>query len=243
MRQIAMEIAYDGSHFSGWQIQPNAMTVQGAIEESLARILKTQTALRVAGRTDAGVHAIGQIASFNTSSRMTGSQFKEALNSLLSERIRIVDAYEVSPEFHPRYSAKKRWYRYIISTAPILMPFFFNYVLWVKRRVDATLLNEYCIRIIGVHDFRSFATLDPDEVPYREIYECECIRKNDFVLLDITANAFLRKMIRTLIGTFLELERKKKDPDRVTEILEMHARAEAGATACPAGLYLVKVFY
>jgi tRNA pseudouridine38-40 synthase len=243
MRQIAMEIAYDGSQFSGWQIQPNAVTVQGVIEKSLGQILKTRTVLWAAGRTDTGVHAIGQIASFRTSSRMTVRQFKEALNSVLPERIRILNAYEVSPEFHPRYSAKKRWYRYIISTAPILMPFFFNYVLWVKRSVDTALLNQYCSRIIGMHDFRSFASLGTDEVPYREVYECECTKKDDFVLIDITANAFLRKMIRTLIGTFLELEKKKKDPGRVEEILEMHAREEAGSTACPAGLYLVKVFY
>jgi tRNA pseudouridine38-40 synthase len=109
--------------------------------------------------------------------------------------------------------------------------------------VDASLVNEYCRRIIGLHDFRSFGTLGPDEVSYREVYECECKRKNDFVICDITANAFLRKMIRALVGTFLELEQNKTDPDKVTEILKMHERSTAGATASPAGLYLVKVFY
>ncbi len=243
MRQIAMEIAYDGSHFSGWQIQPAAVTIQGVIEDCLGRITKTKTALRVAGRTDAGVHAIGQVASFKTVSGMTGKQFRAALNSILPESIRIIEAYEVPPEFHPRYSAKKRWYRYIISTAPVLMPFFFHYVLWVNRPVDESLVNEYCRRIIGLHDFRSFATLGPGEVSYREVYECECKRKNEFVLCDITANAFLRKMIRALIGTFLELEQDRTDPDQVTEILKMHERSTAGTTASPAGLYLVKVFY
>ena len=243
MRHIALEISYDGTSYAGWQIQKNAVTVQSVIQDTLGEILKKKQRLKFAGRTDAGVHAIGQIASFESESRMTKKEFHCALNSKLPDDIRIIRVFEVPMSFHPRYSAKKRWYRYIVNDAPVLFPFFNNYTLWTNRKLDVILQNKYCRKITGSHDFTSFATVEIDEVPYREVYQCQCYRKNDFVIFDIIANSFLRKMVRTIIGTFLRLERLAEKPERVSEILQARDRELAGQTANPGGLYLVKVFY
>lgn len=243
MRHIALEIVYDGTRYSGWQIQNNAVTIQGVIQEKLQEITQEPLRMRVAGRTDAKVHALGQIASFKTNCRMTEEQIKCALNSMIPKDIRVFRVFEVPISFHPRYSAKKRWYRYIISNVPEPIPFFKNYTLWVRRNINISLLNEYSEGIIGIHDFTSFATLDAGESPVREVLECMVSRKNDFIILDITANSFLRKMVRTIVGTFLELEKEGAKSERLTEILNARDRSEAGKTAYPGGLYLVKIFY
>ena len=125
----------------------------------------------------------------------------------------------------------------------MLVPFFKDYALWVKRELDAQFLQMYCNKLLGSHDFTSFATLEKGEIPYREVFEFECFRKDDFVVFDIVANGFLRKMVRTIIGSFLELEKLREKPDRVSEILERKNRDQAGQTVAPQGLYLVKVFY
>ncbi len=243
MRNIVLEIAYDGSRFAGLQVQKNAVTIQGVVESALEKILKRFVRIKYAGRTDAGVHALGQVISFSAENAMSAEQFKRALNSLLPLDIRILGATEAAPEFHPRYSAKKRWYRYIISTSEVQVPFFRNYAFWLRRSIDIDLLNSYATNIIGVHDFSSFARREPDQKPFREIFECRIRRRGDFVVLDIIANSFLRKMVRAIVGTFLELEKNSEPPERVTEILKAASRSKAGKTVSPGGLYLVKVFY
>ncbi len=243
MRNIVLEIAYDGSRFAGLQVQNNAVTIQGIIESALEIILKRFVRIKYAGRTDAGVHALGQVVSFSAEGAMTGRQFVRALNSLLPMDIRVHGAFEAAPEFHPRYSAKKRWYRYIISTSEVQVPFFRNYALWIRRSIDIDLLNRYAGIIEGPHDFTSFARCEPGQNPLREMYECRICRKGDFVVLDFVANSFLRKMVRTIIGTFLELEREGESPHRIEEILHAVNRSQAGKTVFPGGLYLMKVFY
>lgn len=243
MRHIALELAYDGTHFSGWQIQRNERTVQGVMEKALGTILKGHVGLNAAGRTDTGVHALGQVASFRAETRMTEEELKRALNSMLPKDIRIRGVYEVEMSFHPRYSAEKRWYRYIIDTASWASPFFRNYSLWIGRKPDLSLLNEYCKRIVGIHDFRSLSSVEPGKSCVREVFHCEFIQKDDFLIFDIIANSFLRKMVRMIIGTFLELERVRVSSARVDEVLGERDKRRRGKTACPGGLYLVKVFY
>lgn len=243
MRNIALEIAYDGTGYAGWQIQANAATVQGVLEAALSTITKDKLRLRVAGRTDAGVHALGQVASFKSASAMTELEFQRALNALIPSDIRILRVFEVHDGFHPRYSARARWYRYIISNAKTPSPFFRNYALWLGREVDCGMLSAYCTRLLGEHDFTSFSSLEDDDNPVRSIFSCSFARKSDFILFDIVANSFLRKMVRTLVGTFLELEREGAPPGRVDEIITSRNRAMAGKTEYPGGLYLVKVYY
>jgi len=243
MRNIALEIAYDGKRYSGWQIQNNAITIQGVLEDVLKTILKVHIRLKAAGRTDAGVHALGQVASFNTESQMTPEQFKIAINSLLPDDIRIMNTFEASFDFNPRYGASKRWYRYLINNNQNLIPFFRNYSLWIRREINIDMLNNYCNRIIGDHDFTGFSSIKEGEMPMRRVYDCNVKCKRDFIIFDITANSFLRKMVRTIIGTFLDFEKNREMPEKVDEILHRKDRRKAGPTAYPGGLYLVKVFY
>ena len=243
MRNVALEIAYDGTAYAGWQLQNNAVTVQGVVEEALGKTGMAEPRLRVAGRTDAGVHALGQVASFFTASGMTVREYQLALNSLMPFDVRVLGARDETASFHPRYSARKRWYRYLVYNGDTLVPFFRNYALWLARGVNLSLLGKYAKRIIGAHDFTSFASLEPGDNPAREVYSCEVTKKNDFIIFDITANGFLRKMVRTLVGTFCELEKQGVGPERITEILRARDRDSAGSTVFPGGLYLMKVFY
>ncbi len=243
MRNIALEIAYDGTSYSGWQVQSNAVTIQGVLEDRLRMILKDKVLIKGSGRTDAGVHALGQVASFETDSSMTEKEFKFALNSMLPSDIRIMQVFEVPKNFHPRYSASKRWYRYIISNVEDPVPFFVKYSLWVRKELNLVLLNDYCKRIIGRHDFTNFSIVEKGETPIRNVFDCEVIKKNDFVILDIVANSFLRKMVRTIVGTFLELENLGDNAIKVDEILHAKNRRKAVQAAYPGGLYLIKVFF
>ncbi len=243
MRSIALELVYDGTRYAGWQIQHNAVTVQGVVEEVLERIVKHRVRLTYAGRTDAGVHALGQVAAFKTESRMTAHQFEAALNTELPFDIRVRRVFETMPGFHARYSARMRWYRYLIWNSREQVPFFKNYSLWLWREVNTALLGDYCKAIVGEHDFTSFATVEKGGNPVRTVFECAIGKKNDFVVFDIIANSFLRKMVRTIVGTFLELEKEKEKPQRIGEILQARERKEAGMTVYAGGLYLAKVFY
>jgi tRNA pseudouridine38-40 synthase len=239
----AFEVAYDGTDYAGWQIQDNARTIQGVIEDALQRVLKQRIRVAYAGRTDAGVHALGQVISFETESGMTGEQFVRALNALLPTQIRIMRQLSVADGFHPRYSASSRWYRYIIWNGGELVPFFRNYALWLNRRIDLELLRAYSRRIIGEHDFTSFATVSPGETPIRRVLRCEVSRRNDFIVFDIEANSYLRKMVRTLVGTFLGLEHRDCPPERIDAMLVAKDREAGGETAFAGGLYLARVFY
>lgn len=243
MKSIAMDVCYDGTRYSGLQVQENGTTIQGLIEDALARITSRTVRIRYAGRTDAGVHAVGQVITFHTDGSMSAGQFHAALNSLLPLDIRIMGARDVPPEFHPRYDAKKRWYRYLINTAPQRIPFFNDYALWIPRKLDTGLLKCYCACVRGEHDFSSFASLEKGDNPVRSVYECSIGVRNDFVHIDITGNSFLRKMVRTIVGTFLELEKRNESPQNIEEMLHARDRGRAGSTAFAGGLYLMKVFY
>jgi tRNA pseudouridine38-40 synthase len=189
------------------------------------------------------VHALGQVASFFTESGMTVREYQLALNALMPFDIRVLRARDASHTFHPRFSAIRRWYRYLVYNGDTLMPFFRNYALWLARGVNMDLLGRYAQRIVGRHDFTSFASLEPEDDPVREVYSFEVAKKNDFIIFDITANGFLRKMVRTLVGTFFEREKQGAGADTISGILRAKDRGEAGSTVYPGGLYLMKVFY
>ncbi len=243
MRNIAIEFSYDGTGYYGVQYQREVPTVQGVMEEALARITKERVRLKISGRTDTGVHAVGQVGSFITRSKMSPWEFKIALNSELPQDIRVNLASEMPMDFHPRYSAIKRWYRYIIYNSRTQSPFIRNHAVWIPFELDLGLLNSYAREIIGTHDFSAFATVERGDLPLRTVYEARFIRKGDFVIFDIIGRSFLRKMVRTLVGTFLYLEKHKVSPVRVREILLSRDRKQAGDSAKPYGLYLYKIFY
>jgi tRNA pseudouridine38-40 synthase len=239
----AFEVCYDGTAYAGLQVQENAQTIQGVIERSLGVVLKEGIRIAYAGRTDAGVHALGQVISFRSESGMTGEQFTHAINALMPQDIRIMKPLDVGGDFHPRYSARARWYRYIVWNGPRPVPFYRNYSLWLDRSIDVERLRLFGKSIVGEHNFSSFASLDPDDNPVRTVFSFDVQRKNGFVLIDIVANAFLRKMVRSIVGTFLQLEQRGEEPERVDEILHAENRGEAGSTAFAGGLYLARVYY
>lgn len=252
-RNIKLLIAYDGSNYSGWQRQTNASTVQESIEACLCTITKQHIILHGAGRTDAGVHALGMVAHFLTDSRILPENFPKALNSMLPHDIRILDCEEVNSTFHSRYNARRKTYRYDFFNGPIQSPVERLYTTHFPFTLD--FLNmEACLKIlIGTHDFTSFeATGSRDHTQIsgrgavRTLHEARCIPakdKPDTYSLLFTGDGFLRHMVRNLVGTLIEAGKNKITPIDFHTILLSRNRVNAGPTAPAKGLFLVKILY
>ena len=256
MRNIKLIIEYDGTNYSGWQIQPECETIQGILESTLSRITKADTDVVGSGRTDAGVHALGQVANFRTDSRMTPDEYKAALNSLLPRDIVIKHVEEVDYSFHARFDATNRTYHYIILNSTTPSAFFRNYVYVNSRSIDVDLMNTACKFLIGTQDFSSFGSVgDPVRSTVRIVryarwsvfdYVSPILddgRKYHLIRFHIEANAFLRGMVRAIAGTLLEVGLGKMPPERVKEILELKDRSTAGPSLPAKGLCLVRVDY
>lgn len=245
IRNIKLIIAYDGTDYCGWQVQENGRTVQEVIEQALAKLHAHPVHVHGAGRTDSGVHASGQVGSFiSDAASIPSEKFCQALNSLLPRDVRILKSSEADPSFHARYSAKARTYQYFLYPAGIRHPMLRNYCYQVRRQLNLQLLNEYAVRLLGEHDFTAFSMpLIGDASPYRRISSAGFFLSRGFTVFSITGNAFLRRMVRSIVGTLLELEGKNADPETVTKIMESRERKHAGTTAPAKGLFLQKVMY
>ncbi|WP_420265994.1 tRNA pseudouridine(38-40) synthase TruA [Candidatus Magnetominusculus dajiuhuensis] len=255
MKHIFLILQYDGTNYRGWQMQPNTTTVQGLIEEALCKITGRATAVTSAGRTDSGVHALGQAASFFTDSRLTPDIFQRALNALLPYDIRAVAARYVSGDFHCRFSARRKRYFYVISNAPSASPFMYRYVWEVRHPLDIAAMQKASISLVGRYDFKSFCASDTDvDNTVREVFSIEarpmpCISfmgaeiKGQFIKITIEADGFLRHMVRNITGTLVDVGRGKTSPADVENILTAKDRKKAGMTAPGRGLFLDRVFY
>lgn len=251
MRNIKLVIEYDGTNYCGWQIQAGVNTIQGVIESCLTTIVKAETQIIGAGRTDAGVHALGQVANFRTNSKMTTEQFKIALNSTLPKDIIIREVDEVDYNFHARYSAISRTYEYTIINGTTPSAFLRNYAYLVPKPLDFNLMADACPILLGIHDFSSFASgSDPLDNFTRNVTEARCwIQDNEYrytgkiIKFRISANAFLRGMVRAIVGTLIEIGKGKIMPDTLKEILEARDRSKAGYNVPAKGLCLVRVDY
>ncbi|SRR5579871_249270 len=250
MRHLKLTIAYDGSEFAGWQIQPDADTVQGRIATAIGRITGEKVLPQGSGRTDAGVHALAQVATFATASPVPAANFVVALNDLLPPSVRILAAAEVAAEFHARKSAQRKTYRYRINREAICSPFLSRYVWHYPYPLNEDAMAEAAPLMQGEHDFTSFAAVDPergrDEVPasnVRTIFSSQWRRDRDELIYTVSGSGFLHHMVRNLVGTFILVGKGTLAPSEVTRILEMRNRSAAGATAPASGLYLVKVEY
>lgn len=244
MRNIKLTIEYDGTNYHGWQIQPNAITIQAAVQEALAKITKTQTQITGAGRTDTGVHAAGQVANFHTHSQMLPTAFQKALNATLPRDIVIIDVEEVSPDFHARFSAVSRTYRYTILNRTYPSAFLHSSAYFFPESIDVQGGNAICRSLVGVRDFSSFQRSGSGRInPICEIYECRCWREQDLVYFEIEADAFLRGMVRAIVGTILKLHDKEDRVNQLHRILDVRDRSGAGASAPPHGLSLLRVKY
>ncbi len=243
-RNIKLVIAYDGTDFCGWQIQNNGRTVQGEIEAALAKIHSREVRLTGSGRTDSGVHADGQTANFYTDKDLPAEKFVYAINSLIPADVRIMTAEEVDEKFHSRFDAKMRIYRYYIKAGGICQPQHRNYCWRIRGVPDISRLNRIAAPLIGTHDFTTFtAAGDPSDSKVRRLDSAAFTAEGQFIVFKIAGNAFLWKMVRSIVGTIIEIESAGGGAAEMKEILESRDRERAGATAPPQGLFLHKVHY
>ena len=257
MRNIKLVLEYDGTNYHGWQTQPNLPTIQDTIEESLAKLTKTPIRIIGAGRTDTGVHAEGQVANFHTDSEIPVVAFQKGLNALLPRDIVVCSAREVSPEFHARFSAIHRRYRYTILNREYPSALLRQTSYCFPTEIDIPRLNDLCQTLVGTHDFSSFQKVGSDRInPVCEIYEAHWWKKEPYVYFEIEADAFLRGMVRAITGTLLAINSKfwkptscaknTKCPDADTQIrriLDAKNRAAAGMSVPAHGLSLIEVRY
>ncbi|MEO6201998.1 MAG: tRNA pseudouridine(38-40) synthase TruA [Nitrospirales bacterium] len=244
MTTIKLTIEYDGTAYAGWQRQPNQPTIQAAVETALTRITQQQISIIAAGRTDAGVHARGQVASFQSDKSIPVDKWRLALNSALPHDISVVSSEQVSETFHARYSAKEKLYEYRISRHPARPAIDRNRVWHLPYDLDTQAIRHAMSGFIGRHDFTSFqgpraSTSDPMCVVSQVSLTADLMT----LTIQIQANRFLKQMVRTIIGTLTEVGRHKRSPDSVTDILQAKDRRAAGETAPPQGLYLLHVWY
>jgi len=249
MRYFKLTIAYDGTDFHGWQIQREKSTVQGEIVNVLRRITQEHIHLHGSGRTDAGVHALGQVASFKTHAMLSAGEFQRALNAILPPTIRILEAEETGPDFNARWSARAKTYRYRIYRDKVVPPSEWRYVLHYPFPLDEDKMREAAAKFVGKHDFASFAAStgseedDKERSTEREIYSAELVRSTDNkeLIFTVRGKSFLRYMVRKMVGTLLDIGRGRLQPEDIDKLYEFRDRSKSGPTVPPQGLCMVKV--
>ncbi|MCI8617720.1 MAG: tRNA pseudouridine(38-40) synthase TruA [Clostridia bacterium] len=245
MRNIKLVIEYDGKEFNGWQKQPNKLNIQGTIEQAIKSITGEEVELNASGRTDAGVHAFGQVANFKTNSNIPIDKFAIALNSNLKKSIRIISAEEVGERFHSRLSCKKKTYRYIINNSEISSAIYRNLETHIPQKLNAKKMKQAAKYFEGEHDFKAFKSSGTSsKSSVRTIYKAEVVEMpNSRIYIELTGNGFLYNMVRIISGTLVEVGLEKIDAKEVERIIELGDRNLAGKTLPPNGLYLLNVEY
>ena len=242
-----MTIAYDGSNYGGWQVQPNALSVQACIEQILNTVLRVPISIIGSGRTDAGVHALGQVAHFTTERPIDISKTMASLNAMLPKDIRILEITPVGTNFHARYNAVAKTYHYRLHLDKVPDPFKSRYAYHVPHPVDLILLNETASTFLGTHDFTSFANQatrgSAAKDPIRTLFRLDLVQEGGGVRLEFEGNGFLYKMVRNIVGTLLDVCAGKIDKDQIPIILSAKDRKMAGRAAPPHGLCLIAVKY
>jgi tRNA pseudouridine38-40 synthase len=252
-----LTLEYDGTHFSGWQVQPDRRTVQGEVERAIAEIAQERVRIHGASRTDAGVHALGQVASFASATRLEPPALKKALNAVLAEDVAVVGCDEAPEGFHARHDARGKHYRYRVVNRFEPSPLERRTALHVRETLDVDAMNDAAQAVLGEHDFRGFETdtslrykeleekgHDTADASVRRISAVRFARLGDSLLaFDVAGTGFLYNMVRALVGTLLQVGSGKRPPGDVADIVAARARARAGPTSPPRGLCLVRVFY
>ena len=244
MRNIKIIIEYDGKDFNGWQKQPNKLNIQGEIERAIEEITGEKVDLIASGRTDAGVHALAQVANFKIEKDIPIDKIPYALNSKLKKSIRVKSAEEVDEKFHSRYTCKRKTYRYVINNSLQGTAIYRNLQYHFPEKLDEEKMNKGIKYLIGEHDFKSFkASGTSSKSSVRTIYDAKVTREGEIVTIELSGNGFLYNMVRIISGTLVDVGIGKIKPEEVKEILEAKDRLKAGKTLPPTGLYLVDVKY
>jgi tRNA pseudouridine38-40 synthase len=243
-KKFRIVVQYDGTDYHGWQVQPGEATVQGTLENVLGRIAREPVAVTGAGRTDAGVHALGQVAGFGLDTRMVPNEMLRALNSMLPRDIRVVSAAEAEPGFHPRYDARSKIYYYQVFTGAVISPFLHRHAHHHRWPLDLERMERAAAHFVGTHNFTSFCAADSEvEDKVREVLAAELFRQGELLVFVVQATGFLKQMVRAMAGTLIEVGRGKLEPGDLPRIIEARERARAGPTAPANGLFLYRVNY
>jgi tRNA pseudouridine38-40 synthase len=269
VRNLRLTLSYDGAEFAGWQVQPGRITVQGALASAIGRLSGEKVLPQGSGRTDAGVHALAQVASFATISTIPAENWLKALNNILPATIRVLDVKEAALDFHARKSARAKTYRYRIHRGAICTPFLARYVWHYPYPLDESAIIAAAGAVLGEHDFTSFAAVDPERLEriapgkrlpnsdpithlattnipttnVRTLFSSDWTREAEELIYTVRGSGFLHHMVRNLVGTFLLLGKGTLTQEDLRRILDARQRTAAGPTAPPCGLYLVSVEY
>jgi tRNA pseudouridine38-40 synthase len=245
MRNLKFVLAYDGTDFAGWQTQPGRRTVQETLESAIARVTQEpRVRVNASGRTDAGVHATGQVVNFHTASALPAETLLRAVNANLPPDVVVKEAAEVEPSFDANKAARRKLYRYVIHDGPVPDIFLRRYAWHVKRRLDAAAMRRASRVLVGRHDFHSFETDWPNRVTsVRTVTHLGVSRAGDYIWIDVEADGFLYNMVRSIAGTLINVGRGFWPESKVSEILTAEDRREAGPTAPAEGLFLMRVTY
>ncbi len=247
MRNFKLTLEYDGTDFNGWQIQlQGERTVQGEVQSVLSKIFKHKVSVIASGRTDAGVHALGQVVSFKAQTKMTPVEIQKAMTSFLPADVVVRDVQEVSPKFHAQHSARSKTYRYTILNSNIPSAKERNFCHFYPYKLDLSKMRREAKALVGKHDFKSFEASDPQRGEHSSVRTIKAItitKKGDWIWIDITADGFLYKMVRNLVGVLLDAGSGRLAQGGVRKILQEKDRCKAGQTAVPQGLCLLNVVY
>ncbi|MDD6058030.1 MAG: tRNA pseudouridine(38-40) synthase TruA [Clostridiales bacterium] len=244
MKRVRLIVAYDGTNYRGWQVQPNGITIEEVLNRHLSELLGEKIIVTGASRTDSGVHSLGNVAIFDTESRMPGEKISFALNQRLPEDIVIQNSCEVPDDWHPRYQVSKKTYEYRILNRSFRMPtrrldtYFYHYPLDVDK------MRQAAAYLVGEHDFKSFCAVGAQvRSTVRTIYSCEVGKADDVITIRMTGNGFLYHMVRIIAGTLLRVGAGEWEPEKIEEILSAKNRAAAGPTAPAHGLTMIGIVY
>ena len=245
MRNIKLTIEYDGKDFNGWQKQPDKLNIQGSIEQAIKQITGEDVELNASGRTDAGVHAWGQVANFKTESNLPINKFTIAINSKLKKSIRIIKAEEVDINFHSRLSCKRKTYRYVINNSEVGSAIYRNLETHIPQKLNVKKMKEAVKYFEGEHDFKAFkASGTSSKSSIRTIYKAKITEMpNERIYIELTGSGFLYNMVRIIAGTLVDVGLEKINPEEISHIIQEGKRELAGKTLPPNGLYLLKVEY
>lgn len=244
MKRVKLVVAYDGTNYHGWQVQDNGITIEEVLNRTISELVQEDIKVIGASRTDAGVHACGNVAVFDTESRIPGDKFSFALNQRLPEDIRIQESYEVDADFHPRYADTVKTYEYNILNRRFELPSKRLYAAFCYYPMDIERMNQAAAYLVGEHDFKSFCSAGAQvQTTVRTIYAVNVTKDDDMVHIRITGNGFLYNMVRIIAGTLMQVGTGLMEPEQVKEILEARDRSKAGPTAVAKGLTLVEIRY